>query len=236
MPTPPNKIYDWATDANFDTAVGPPSSPWHGEPTKVEPVSQDIAQGFVPSQLVSGQHINYILNSHGEWIDFLSGAVEPLYSGPTPVTSTYSAHVFTGDSSGQTSIYRQFRTASEWAGFDLTKAFPSGSVIERIDIIVDPGTAIANSVDRMLAVVTRVDFDFATPQVINASTTTITADATSLQQVITITGPWTVGEMQSTYTQQHFVRVRASISASVSLDELRAMQIRWIRPPFANGL
>lgn len=72
MATPPNKTYKWAIDSVFDTSVGPSGSPWHGENNKVLPVASRVSQGYVPSQSLDAESLNYLFNSHGDWIGFLS--------------------------------------------------------------------------------------------------------------------------------------------------------------------
>jgi hypothetical protein len=90
MATPPTKIYDWATDPTFDDAVGPVSSPWHFEPNKIEPISQRIAQGYVPSQSLDAESLNYVLNSHGEWIEYLD---EQIVDADTALSSVFASAI-----------------------------------------------------------------------------------------------------------------------------------------------
>lgn len=54
---------DWASDQNYDNAVGPSGSAWHGTPTKVEPSTTRKQQGYVPSQSLDPQSLNWLLNS-----------------------------------------------------------------------------------------------------------------------------------------------------------------------------
>ncbi len=65
MPAPITPV-DWATDTNFT------AGPDVGTPTKVMPSAPQRAQGFVPQTPASAQRVNAIINSHGQWIDYLS--------------------------------------------------------------------------------------------------------------------------------------------------------------------
>lgn len=78
MASPPNKTYDWALDSVFDTAVGPSGSAWHNEPNKVLPIAARVSQGYVPSQSLDAESLNYVLNAHGDWIGFVSESVAQL--------------------------------------------------------------------------------------------------------------------------------------------------------------
>src|SRR5690554_4709326 len=89
MATPPNKQYKWATDSTFDTSVGPSGSAWHNEPNKVLPVALRVSQGYVPSQPLDAESLNYNFNSLGDWVEYLSSS---LWEGPvTPMTTSIPA-------------------------------------------------------------------------------------------------------------------------------------------------
>jgi len=65
---------DWATNANFAAGV----NPWNGQANKVQPSSGITAEGFVPQTMLPAEHVNYLLNNHGGWIDYLDGILQGL--------------------------------------------------------------------------------------------------------------------------------------------------------------
>lgn len=75
MTTLPSKSYVWALDTNFDTSIGPSGSAWHNEPNKVLPIATRISQGYVPSQSLDAESLNYMLNSHADWIGWSSSSI-----------------------------------------------------------------------------------------------------------------------------------------------------------------
>lgn len=54
-----------ATDALYSTGI------YAGRPNKIVPVSGIQTEGFLPSELLSPQNVNHMVNNHGEWIEYL---------------------------------------------------------------------------------------------------------------------------------------------------------------------
>lgn len=92
MANPPNKQYKWALDSTFDPSVGPSGSAWHNEPNKVLPSDLRVSQGYVPSQSLDAESLNYLLNSHGDWVDWLSGSAHTLLVASSSFATTASIH------------------------------------------------------------------------------------------------------------------------------------------------
>ena len=64
--TRPSVAPDFATDANYVAA----GKPWDGQPTKVTPGAIKT-EGWEPQVGLAAQHVNYMLNNHGGWINYL---------------------------------------------------------------------------------------------------------------------------------------------------------------------
>lgn len=176
MATPPSVLKNWAIDSIFDTSVGPSGSAWHNEPNKVLPIALRVSQGYVPSQSLDAESLNYLFNAHGQWIDYLSqsfhtasvdiSVIEDVLS-DTNISSSADAWSFIGGSksktiffspfagtgyasqiaSGQNSWYAQLSkvatsiVAYARQHFDATMHLPSGSVVTRVRVAVQPGQA-----------------------------------------------------------------------------------------------
>ncbi len=58
---------EFATNPTFD----PGSNPWSGQPNKVDPGALS-ASGFVPQSKLAAEWMNYLLNNHGAWLDYIA--------------------------------------------------------------------------------------------------------------------------------------------------------------------
>lgn len=64
----PAEIPTWATNDTFNS-VG---DPWDTDPTKVEPSAGRKAEGWEPTQVPPAEFFNWMMNSYGLWITYLS--------------------------------------------------------------------------------------------------------------------------------------------------------------------
>jgi hypothetical protein len=76
MANSPNTKFDWALDNLFDSSFGPSGSAWHNEPNKILPVPLRVSQGYVPSQSLDAESLNYLFNSLGQWSLFFSQSID----------------------------------------------------------------------------------------------------------------------------------------------------------------
>src|SRR5699024_6810415 len=53
------QIPEWATDNNYPAG----SDPWSGKPTRVQPLSTTIAQGFVPGRVPPAEWFNWLFGT-----------------------------------------------------------------------------------------------------------------------------------------------------------------------------
>src|SRR5574343_264190 len=63
----PSTLPTWATDTNY--AAG--TDPWSGTATKSEPSAGVKAKGQLPKTGYNAQHYNWLLNTFGEWTEYL---------------------------------------------------------------------------------------------------------------------------------------------------------------------
>lgn len=73
----PTDSPDWATDVNYPSGV----DPWNDQPNKVQPASGIIQEGFVPQNYLAAEYLNYLINNHGRWIDYLDSSANRLIFG-----------------------------------------------------------------------------------------------------------------------------------------------------------
>jgi hypothetical protein len=66
----PTDAPDWATDATHAAGV----ADWSGKSNKVKPSAGKIAAGFTPNEDFAVEYENFILNTHGQWINFLDAS------------------------------------------------------------------------------------------------------------------------------------------------------------------
>lgn len=66
MPTPTDAPIIIAQDGYYS------SGPFPGLANKQIPNSGNIANGILPGQVFPAENMNYVLNNHGEWIEYLS--------------------------------------------------------------------------------------------------------------------------------------------------------------------
>jgi len=67
MATHPQGSPDWATNATFSS----PGDPWDGDPTKVEPPSGKIDEGWEPTEEPPAEFLNWWQNRVALYLDFL---------------------------------------------------------------------------------------------------------------------------------------------------------------------
>ncbi len=72
--TRPTVAPDFATDTNYPAGA----DPWSGQPNKISP-GGIVATGFIPATFLDTSHVNYELNNHGAWINYLDAAASPFY-------------------------------------------------------------------------------------------------------------------------------------------------------------
>lgn len=65
----PTVVPDWATDAAYT------HGPVIGQPNKAQPSSGEKAEGFIPTDPLFVDYLNFMLNNHAAWINFLDGAM-----------------------------------------------------------------------------------------------------------------------------------------------------------------
>lgn len=57
--------YNWASNSLYS------GGPGNGRPTKVLPSAGKVAQGWEPTEKPGPQHVNAVLNNHGQWLNYL---------------------------------------------------------------------------------------------------------------------------------------------------------------------
>ena len=61
----PVVLPDWASGTNYT------SGPTSGNPNKSQPSAGMVTEGFEPKAPLAAEHLNYLLNNHAAWIDYL---------------------------------------------------------------------------------------------------------------------------------------------------------------------
>jgi len=228
MATPPNKEYNWAVDSVFDTNFGPSGSAWHGEPNKVLPVTTRISQGYVPSQSLDAESLNYYLNSHGDWIDWLSSSLDPLIQ---ERTRELQISVGAGMAlSGWSNTFGRLEAYGDrvyWQ-LDVNQLFPSGAVITEATALVNPGAAEPTEIDRMRLGLFQVAANFTSGSASwsgNSAIDNVYADSTANLQVLQLTNSFAVDKETPT-----FYMIRSSINAPTSADNFYGMKFVFTTP------
>ena len=99
--TRPSVAPDFATDANYVAA----GKPWDGQPTKVTPGAIKT-EGWEPQVGLAAQHVNYMLNNHGDWINFLDASVGGIFGDGSDGAATFDgATNYNSFSSRSGSVY-----------------------------------------------------------------------------------------------------------------------------------
>lgn len=73
----PTTLPDWATNPNY----GAGSRPWNGQPNKTQPSAGVIAEGFDPESPAYADFMNWLLNNHGQWINYHDAIIATAHRG-----------------------------------------------------------------------------------------------------------------------------------------------------------
>jgi hypothetical protein len=186
-----------------------------------------------------------MLNSHGQWIDwhdevlgdhggYISSILNTITS-IVHVTASFVGNAFRPEitTSGSatwassTAVELASRTAADYATFPLNEYVPSGSVIGRVEVYVDPGAAIAAEASRMNLQVWRYTFAWGTPSVSPASVgSTVFANNTGNAQILAFTTAMTLNNQNEVFT----LRINPSISGSVTPDVIVGLRVMYTKP------
>jgi len=238
----PTTTYTWATGSNYNTSLGPTGSAWHNTPTKLTPLATYLDQGFTPTEVLPAQDLNYMLNSHGQWIDwheevlgdhggYIAGILN-TFTSTTIATGSYEGIAFIPEytSAGVASwyslstVYLGSRVAQAHAVMPLNHHIPSGSTIQRIEVVIDPATAMATQANRQHAMIYQHTFGPLTTTQIGS---TVFADTTGNEQTLVFSGL----NLRLTSSNQNFmVRCVASMSGAVAADGIRGCRVMYTRP------
>lgn len=63
----PSVLPDWASNSTY----GAGARPWNGQPNKTQPSAGVLAEGFDPENPLYADFVNWVLNNHGAWIDYI---------------------------------------------------------------------------------------------------------------------------------------------------------------------
>lgn len=64
--TRPTVAPDFATDTNYPAGA----DPWSAQPNKISP-GGIVATGFIPATFLDTSHVNFEMNNHGQWLNYL---------------------------------------------------------------------------------------------------------------------------------------------------------------------
>lgn len=67
----PTNAPDWATNANFAAGI----EAWNAQANKLLPPAGKIAEGFDPDEDFFAEWFNWILNNHGQWINYIATSI-----------------------------------------------------------------------------------------------------------------------------------------------------------------
>lgn len=158
MTTRPSNTFEWALDTNFDTNFGPSGSAWHNEPNKILPIPTRVSQGYVPSQSLDAESLNYLINSHGQHLGYLYDSINTAsLDAVTPVSFSHPVSPWAGGFSfgweaTQSPVprlgIRSINSASVWT-YDLTSNLPYSASVTTLNFAIDPGVGIAVEGNRM---------------------------------------------------------------------------------------
>lgn len=174
MPARPPTVPTWATDANYPAG----SEVWSGTATRVEPNAAQKGTGLVPATRPPAQFLNWIKGLLTDWVAYFAAIIDSNeeHTYQTPKTRTIwipggdfqpaSLDVVGAATDEQWSIdqngdpYRRSRENLGVCVYTVSRELPSGGVLTRVDVLVDPGAARGGGL-RLTAYVD--SYDFPTP-------------------------------------------------------------------------
>lgn len=225
----PADIPTWSTDENIDD----PGSTWDGTPTKVAPGSGMQADGFVPDKDVGAQHLNWLLNLVGGWIEYFGSIIDSNdeHTYPMPKSRARLIPMSVGQphteleewvfvrSAPQPARWRSERDNAE-IEFPLSPFLPTGAVITAIEVAVEAPGGGAN------VVLVRVDgHDFVNGgPADDANVASATGGGGLGGEDITLSG---LSEAVENTLREHVVRVIANGSGGTDKNS-----IYWLRVTF----
>lgn len=135
----------WATDAAYDS----PGNAWDTDPNKSEPSSDEFANGFEPTEHLSAQKLNSVLNHASIWAGYFNiGSDELVYKSTRARKITIEPGLGQPISQADPWVLNSFwfwesAAATKTILFPISPFLNTGNVLQTVKVMMDPGGSSA---------------------------------------------------------------------------------------------